>query len=62
LRITLQLAQESLSNPLLLTGASKNTKETARYGAQVEEKHQYNEPILIFLPSLELTEGALKIM
>jgi hypothetical protein len=60
LRISLQLAQESLSNPFLLTEVSKNTKETARYGAQTEEKYQYNGAIVIFLPSLELMEGVLK--
>lgn len=60
MRISLQLAQEGLSNLLLLTGVSKNTKETARYGAQTEEKYQYNEAIVIFLPSLELRKGVLK--
>jgi hypothetical protein len=60
LRISLQRVQEGLSNPLLLTGVSKNTKETARYGAQTEEKYQYSEAIVIFLPSLELREGVIK--
>lgn len=54
------LAQEGLSNLLRLTEVSKNIKETVRYGAETEEKYQYNEAIVIFLPSLELREGVLK--
>jgi hypothetical protein len=53
-------AEEGLSISLIFTGVSKNTKAAARYGAQTEEKYQYNEAIVIFLPSSQLREGVVR--
>jgi hypothetical protein len=60
LGISLWPAEEGLSNFLILTGVSKNTKVAVRYGAQTEEKYQYNEANVIFLPSSQLRESVVK--